>query len=152
VAENLVRRGIPTALVEATPQLLAPLDPEMASFVAAEMQAHGVDLHLGETVSALTSDTVRLASGEQLAADLVVLAIGVRPDTSLAKGAGLAIGESGGILVDGVNRTSDESIYAIGDAAEKHDVLDASSTLVPLANIANRQGRVVADHISGRPV
>jgi rhodanese-related sulfurtransferase len=93
-----------------------------------------------------------LASGEQLAADLVVLAIGVRPDTSLAKAAGIAIGESGGILVDGVNRTSDQSIYAIGDAAEKHDALDASSTLVPLANIASRQGRVVADHISGRPV
>jgi NADPH-dependent 2,4-dienoyl-CoA reductase/sulfur reductase-like enzyme/rhodanese-related sulfurtransferase len=152
VAENLVRRGIRTAIVEATLQLLAPLDPEMASFVAAEMQAHGVDLHLGETVNALTSETVRLASGEQLAADLVVLAIGVRPDTSLAKAAGIAIGESGGILVDGVNRTSDQSIYAIGDAAEKHDALDASSTLVPLANIASRQGRVVADHISGRPV
>jgi NADPH-dependent 2,4-dienoyl-CoA reductase/sulfur reductase-like enzyme/rhodanese-related sulfurtransferase len=152
VAENLVRRGIRTAIVETTPQLLAPLDPEMASFVAAEMQAHGVDLRLGETVNALTSETVRLASGEQLAADLVVLAIGVRPDTLLAKAAGIAIGESGGILVDGVNRTSDQSIYAIGDAAEKHDALDASSTLVPLANIASRQGRVVADHISGRPV
>jgi NADPH-dependent 2,4-dienoyl-CoA reductase/sulfur reductase-like enzyme/rhodanese-related sulfurtransferase len=152
VAENLVRRGIRTAIVEATAQLLAPLDPEMASVVAAEMQAHGVDLHLGETVNALTSDTVSLASGEQLDADLVVLAIGVRPDTSLAKAADLAIGESGGILVDSVNRTSDPSIYAIGDAAEKHDALDASSTLVPLANIANRQGRVAADHIGGRPV
>jgi NADPH-dependent 2,4-dienoyl-CoA reductase/sulfur reductase-like enzyme/rhodanese-related sulfurtransferase len=152
VAENLVRRGIRTAIVEATAQLLAPLDPEMASLVAVEMQSHGVELHLGETVSALTSETVSLASGEQLAADLVVLAIGVRPDTSLAKGAGLAIGESGGVLVDDVNRTSDPSIYAIGDAAEKHDALDASSTLVPLANIANRQGRVVADHINGRGV
>jgi NADPH-dependent 2,4-dienoyl-CoA reductase/sulfur reductase-like enzyme/rhodanese-related sulfurtransferase len=152
VAENLVRRGIRTAIVEATPQLLAPLDPEMASIVAAEMQTHGVELHLGETVAALTSETVTLASGEQLAADIVVLAIGVRPETSLARAAGIAIGESGGILVDRFNRTSDPSIYAIGDAAEKHDALDASSTLVPLANIANRQGRVVADHISGRRI
>ena len=152
VAENLVRRGIRTAIVEATPQLLAPLDPEMASIVALEMRKHGVVLHLGETVTAITSDAVWLASGEQLAAEMVVLAIGVRPETSLARAAGLAIGESGGIRVDRFNRTSDQSIYAIGDAAEKHDALDASSTLVPLANIANRQGRVVADHISGRRV
>ena len=152
VAENLVRRGIRTAIVEATPQLLAPLDPEMASIVALEMRKHGVVLHLGETVTAITSDAVSLASGEQLAAEMVVLAIGVRPETSLAKAAGLAIGQSGGIRVDRFNRTSDQSIYAIGDAAEKHDALDASSTLVPLANIANRQGRVVADHINGRRV
>jgi rhodanese-related sulfurtransferase len=124
----------------------------MASIVALEMRKHGVVLHLGETVTAITSDAVSLASGEQLAAEMVVLAIGVRPETSLAKAAGLAIGQSGGIRVDRFNRTSDQSIYAIGDAAEKHDALDASSTLVPLANIANRQGRVVADHINGRRV
>lgn len=152
VAENLVLRSIRTAIVEATSQLLAPLDPELASIVAVEMQEHGVELHLGETVAAVTSGTVSLLSGQNIGADLVVLAIGVRPETSLARASGLAIGESGGILVDRFNRTSDQSIYAIGDAAEKHDALDASSTLVPLANIANRQGRVVADHISGRCV
>ncbi len=152
IAENLVRRGIRVAVVEATTQVLAPLDPEMASFVAEELQTHGVSLFLGETAEEITADTVRLASGRMLAADLVILAIGVRPDTSLAENAGLLIGERGGILVNEVNLTSDPSIYAIGDAAQKFDALDASATLVPLANIANRQGRVVADHISGRAV
>ncbi|HEY5120312.1 MAG TPA: FAD-dependent oxidoreductase, partial [Acidimicrobiales bacterium] len=152
VAENLVHRGIRTAIVEATPQLLAPLDPEMASLVAEEMQSHGVSLYLGQTVEALDGACVQLAGGGQVAADLVILAIGVRPDVSLARGAGIAIGERGGVLVDDFNRTSDPNVYAIGDAAEKHDSLDASAALVPLANIANRQGRVVADHISGRKV
>lgn len=152
VAENLVGRGVRTTLVESASQLLAPLDPEMASIVAGEMRAHGVEVHLGESVTALTSRGISLASGEHLEADLVVLAIGVRPETTLARAAGLALGESGGILVDRFGRSSDTSIYAIGDAAEKHDALDASSTLVPLANIAVRQGRVVADHICGRRV
>jgi NADPH-dependent 2,4-dienoyl-CoA reductase/sulfur reductase-like enzyme/rhodanese-related sulfurtransferase len=152
VAENLAQRGIRTAIVEATPQLLAPLDPEMATLVAEEMQTHGVSLYLDQTVEALGADSVRLAGGRLVAADLVILAIGVRPDVSLAKAAGVEVGPRGGVLVDDFNRTSDPSIYAIGDAAEKHDSLDASATLVPLANIANRQGRVVADHISGRKV
>jgi NADPH-dependent 2,4-dienoyl-CoA reductase/sulfur reductase-like enzyme/rhodanese-related sulfurtransferase len=152
IAENLVRRGIRVSVVEATTQVLAPLDAEMASFVAEELQTHGVSLYLGETAEGITADAVRLASGRVLAADLVILAIGVRPDTSLAESAGLLIGERGGILVDEVNLTSVPSIYAIGDAAQKLDALDASATLVPLANIANRQGRVVADHISGRAI
>jgi rhodanese-related sulfurtransferase len=95
---------------------------------------------------------VRLSSGQIVPADLVVVAIGVRPETGLARLAGLAIGERGGIAVDEFNRTSVENIYAVGDAAEKTDALDGSPTLVPLANIANRQGRVVADHIAGRRV
>jgi NADPH-dependent 2,4-dienoyl-CoA reductase/sulfur reductase-like enzyme len=152
VAENLVQRGIRTAIVEATPQLLAPLDPEMASLVAEEMQSHGVSLYLGRTVEAVETESVQLAGGGLVAADLVILAIGVRPDVTLAQDAGITIGERGGVLVDNFNRTSDPSVYAIGDAAEKRDSLDASAALVPLANIANRQGRVVADHISGRTV
>lgn len=152
VAENLVQRGIRTAIVEATPQLLAPLDPEMASLVAEEMQSHGVSLYLGRTVEAVETESVQLAGGGLVAADLVILAIGVRPDVALAQDAGITIGERGGVLVDDFNRTSDPSVYAIGDAAEKRDSLDASAALVPLANIANRQGRVVADHISGRTV
>jgi NADPH-dependent 2,4-dienoyl-CoA reductase/sulfur reductase-like enzyme/rhodanese-related sulfurtransferase len=152
VAENLVQRGIRTAIVEATPQLLAPLDPEMAPLVAEEMQSHGVSLYLGRTVEAVETESVQLAGGGLVAADLVILAIGVRPDVALAQDAGITIGERGGVLVDDFNRTSDPSVYAIGDAAEKRDSLDASAALVPLANIANRQGRVVADHISGRTV
>ena len=155
IAENLIHRGIKTALVEAMPQVLAPLDPEMASLVAKEMALQGVELHLADGVSTIDSATVTLTSGVVLQADLVILAIGVRPDTSLAKAADIKIGTRGGIEVDDFNRTSDPDIYAVGDAAEKVDALDGEATLVPLANLANRHGRVAADHISGlitRPV
>lgn len=151
-AENLVHRGIRTSLVEAQDQVLAPLDPEMALQVAEEMRRHGVDLHLGTGLASVEEDGVILSDGTRLPADLVILAIGVRPDTSLARTADLVVGPRGGIMVDAVNRTSDPHIYAIGDAAEKIDALDGESILVPLANIANRQGRVVADHLMGRPV
>ncbi|MGA7833640.1 MAG: FAD-dependent oxidoreductase [Acidimicrobiales bacterium] len=152
LAENLVHRGIATTVVEATDQVLAPLDPEMASPVADELRRHGVVLYLGDSVESITPESVRLASGQLVPADLVVVAIGVRPETGLARMAGLAIGERGGIAVDPFNRTSVENVYAIGDAAEKSDALDGSATLIPLANIATRQGRVVADHIAGREV
>lgn len=155
IAENLVHRGIKTSLVEATPQVLAPLDPEMATLVSKEMALQGVELHLSDGVSTIDADTVTLSSGKVLSAALVILAIGVRPDTSLAKAADIKIGERGGIEVDDFNRTSDHDIYAVGDAAQKNDALDGTATLVPLANLANRHGRVVADHIAGlttRPV
>ena len=155
IAENLIHRGIKTALVEAMPQVLAPLDPEMASLVAKEMALQGVELHLADGVSSIDPSTVTLTSGAVLPADLVILAIGVRPDTSLAKAADIKVGARGGIEVDDFNRTSDPDIYAVGDAAEKVDALDGEATLVPLANLANRHGRVAADHISGlitRPV
>jgi len=152
VAENLAHRGIATTVVEAADQVLAPLDPEMASPVAEELRRHGIALHIGDSVEAITADSARLASGQLVPADLVVVAIGVRPETGLARLAGLAIGERGGIAVDEVNRTSVANVYAIGDAAEKFDALDGVATLVPLANIANRQGRFVADHIAGREV
>lgn len=152
IAENLVRLGVGTAIVEATPQLLAPLDPEMARPVADEMRRNGVRLHLGESVDEVRSGTVRLSNDTELAADLVVLAIGVRPETSLAEAACLKVGRHHGVIVDDVNRTSDPSIYAIGDVVEQHHAIDGSPAPVPLANIANRQGRVVADHIAGRVV
>jgi NADPH-dependent 2,4-dienoyl-CoA reductase/sulfur reductase-like enzyme/rhodanese-related sulfurtransferase len=152
IAENLVHRGVATALVEATDQVLAPLDPEMASPVAEELRRRGVSLHLGDSVREVSTRDVQLASGEVVPADLVVVAIGMRPDTFLARAAGLAVGERGGIAVDEFNRTSDPRIYAVGDAAEKVDALDGTSTLVPLANLANRHGRVAADHIAGRAV
>jgi len=152
IAENLIHRGIATTIVEATAQVLAPLDPEMVAPVATELRRHGVSLFLESAVEAITSKDVRLASGETVPADVVIVAIGVRPDTSLARSAGLAIGERGGVVVDEFNRTSAMNIYAIGDVAEKEDALDGSSTLVPLANLANRHGRIVADHIAGRVV
>lgn len=150
IAENLIHKGIPTTVVEAAPQVLAPLDPEMATIVANEMCKHGVTLHLGVSAKDVTPTSVVLSDETVLDAELVIMAIGVRPDTSLAKAAGLTIGTRGGIEVDEFNRTSNHDIYAVGDAAEKRDALDGSATLVPLANLANRHGRVVADHIAGR--
>ena len=152
VAENLRHRGIDTTIVDVAAQVLDPLDPEMAQLAAEELMRNGVRLCLGAAVVAVHQSTVELDSGEILDADLVVVAVGMRPETGLARDAGLTIGPRGGIAVDDFNRTSDLSIYAVGDAVEKLDALDGSSTLVPLANIANRQGRVVADHIAGRPV
>jgi len=155
IAENLVHRKIPTALVEATDQVLMPLDPELATLVSQEMRSHGVDLRLGASVVKINPDSVELSNGQILPAEIVILAIGVRPEIGLAKAAGLGIGARNGIKVDEFNRTSNLDIYAVGDAAEKTDALDGNATLVPLANLANRHGRVVADHICGitvRPV
>jgi rhodanese-related sulfurtransferase len=122
----------------------------MATLVAKEMRKHGVSLHLGVSAKDVTPESVVLSDGTVLDAELVIMAIGVRPDTALAKAAGLTIGTRGGIEVDDFNRTSSHDIYAVGDAAEKTDAIDGSATLVPLANLANRHGRVVADHIAGR--
>ena len=152
IAENLIHKGITTSVIEASDQVLAPLDPEMATLVAKEMRLQKVDLRLGVSVSAINPKTVTLSDGTELPAELVILAIGVRPDISLAKNAGLETGTRNGIKVDEFNRTSNKDIYAIGDVAEKTDALDGEATLVPLANIANRHGRVVADHINGRAV
>jgi len=152
IAENLIHRGIKTSMIEASDQVLAPLDPEMASLVAREIRANGVELYLGASAVKIDDATVEISSGEIVAADLVIMAIGVRPDIHLAQDAGLEIGPRKGIKVDEFNLTSDKNIYAIGDVAEKTDSLDGSSTLVPLANIANRHGRIVADHIAGRKI
>lgn len=152
LTENLVRRGLSVALVEATDQVMAPLDPEMVQPLHARMREHGVRLELGAQVTAIEPGHVVLATGERIAADVVVAAIGVRPDTRLAEAAGLPIGARGGVLVDGHLRTGDPAIYAVGDAVEKRDALDGSEVLVPLANTANLQGRRVADIIAGREV
>lgn len=151
-AENLHRRGLRVTVVEATDQILAPLDVELAELVHDELRRHQIRLALGAGLARVLPDEVELANGQRLPADLVVLAIGVRPDTALAKNAGLAIGPRGGIRVDATMRTSDPHIYAVGDAVEKPDHVGADPTLIPLANTANRQGRLVADALCGRPV
>ena len=152
IAENLIHKGIPTSIIEAAPQVLAPLDIEMASFVHTELERNGVNLFLGKSVVAIGEKTVELSDGRHVDGEIVIMAIGVRPDVGLAKNAGITIGERGGIDANEFNQTSDKDIYAIGDAAQKKDALDGTSTLVPLANLANRHGRVVADHILGRDV
>ena len=151
-AENLRHRNIDVSLIEAAPQVLAPLDIELGNLVAKEIRNHGVDLHLGAAVTAIEDKLVTLQDGKQIETELVILAIGVKPETTLATAAGIEIGSRGGIKVNEYQQTSDPSIYAVGDAAEKIDALDNSSTLIPLANIANRHGRVVADHICGHAV
>ncbi len=151
MTENLLHAGITVGLVEATDQVMAPLDPEMVAPVHAALRKAGVDLRLGTAVTAVNAGTVTLDTGEELPADVVVAAIGVRPDTRLAADAGLQVGPRGGIAVDDEHRTSDPDIYAVGDAVEKKDALDGGSVLVPLANTANLQGRRVADHIAGLP-
>ncbi|MFN8045336.1 MAG: FAD-dependent oxidoreductase [Dermatophilaceae bacterium] len=151
MAENLVHRGLHVALVEATPQVMAPLDPEMVAPVHDALRRAGVDLHLGRSVTVIGDHDVTLSDGTVLPAAVVVASIGVRPDTSLAEGAGLRIGPRGGIWVDEQLRTSDPHIYAVGDAVEKVDGLSHEASLVPLANTANLQGRRVADVIAGLP-
>jgi len=151
-AENLAGWGIRTTVVEAADQVLTPLDPELAVLVAAELVAEGVAVATGVGVAEVTDAGVVLADGRTIAGDLVVAAIGVRPDARLAEMAGLALGPHGGIAVDADGRTSAADVYAVGDAVEKADSVGGGSSLIALANIANRQGRRVADTICGRTV
>jgi NADPH-dependent 2,4-dienoyl-CoA reductase/sulfur reductase-like enzyme/rhodanese-related sulfurtransferase len=151
VAENLVARGIGVTIVEAAPQVLSPFDPELAVLVADELAAHGVRVETGATVASIGERSVTLTDGRTLPADLVLGAIGVRPDAELARAAGIELGPNGGIAVDDANRTSDPDIYAVGDVTEKPDAISRATSLIALANVANRQGRRVADHIAGRP-
>ena len=150
MAENLVVQGIDVTIVEATPQVLPPLDPELAILVEDELVAHGVHVETGATVASVDDTTVTLADGRTLSAELVVGAIGVRPDVRIAEAAGLELGPSGGIAVTDTNQTNDPDIYAVGDAVEKSDAVSHTKSLIALANVANRQGRRVADHIAGR--
>ncbi len=151
MAENLVGQGIDVTVVEATPQVLPPLDPELAVLVRDELVAHGIHVEVGATVGSVEECTLTLTDGRVLAADLVVGAIGVRPDVGIAEQAGLELGPSGGIRVNEANETSDPDIYAVGDAVEKADAISHAASLIALANVANRHGRRVADHIAGRP-
>ncbi|MHA7133919.1 FAD-dependent oxidoreductase [Oerskovia turbata] len=159
VAENLVHRGLDVTLVELADQVLAPLDPEMAIRVRHELEANGVHVRTSTQVAALGPDTASLAAADgsprgDVPADLVIAAIGVRPDVELAVLAGAQVGPRGGILVDEDLRTTVPDVYAVGDAATKRDALAATgaedATLIPLANLANRHGRHVADVILGR--
>ena len=150
MAENLVAQGIDVTIVEATPQVLAPLDPELAILVRDELTTHGVHIETGATLASVEDKAVALVDGRVLRADLVVGAIGVRPDVGLAERAGLNLGPSGGIVVNEANQTNDPDIYAVGDAVEKPDAISHATSLIALANVANRQGRRVADHIAGR--
>jgi len=148
-AENLARQGIRVTIVEALDQILSPLDPELAILVTAELVRNGIDVRTDTAVTEVTEEGVVTTGGRRVAGQMVVGSIGVRPDVGLAEMAGLRIGNHGGIAVDDQNRTSDPDIYAVGDAVEKPDRVGGHHSLVALANVANRQGRRVADHICG---
>lgn len=152
MVENLAHRGLDVTLVELGDQVLPPLDPEMAAPVADRLRDAGVDVRLGTQVTTLGSDTATLSDGTTVPAEFVLGSIGVRPDTNLAKGAGLELGPRGGIRVDDALRTSDPHIWAIGDAVEKVDAITGEPRLVALAGLANRHGRLAADSIAGRRV
>jgi NADPH-dependent 2,4-dienoyl-CoA reductase/sulfur reductase-like enzyme/rhodanese-related sulfurtransferase len=154
MAEQFARSGKAVSLVELTPQVLPLLDAPVTQLLADELRRHRVELILGDSVAAFeAADALacRLASGRVLAADLVVLSVGVRPDTALARTAGLTLGSRGHIRVNGFMQTSDPNIYAAGDAIETEDFISHEPTAVPLGGPANRQGRLVADHVF-RPV
>lgn len=148
--ENLVARGAQVTLVQRGAQVLSPLDPEMASPLAEEIRAHGVDLRLGTQIDSIERGAVVLSDGSRIPAAFVVDAAGVVPETVLAAEAGLRIGESGGIWVDSANRTSDPHVFAVGDGVEKQDLVGGDAALVTMAGLANRHGRMVADVIAGR--
>ncbi len=154
-AENLIHRGFSVTLLQRGDQVLGPLDKENARVVEGYMKKHGVDIVLGDGAAAFKEaakgglDVVG-ESGKIYHADVVFLAIGVRPDTTLAKMAGLEIGERGGIRVDDQMHTSDPDIFAVGDAVEVKDFMTGEWSLVALAGPANRQGRIAADVIAGR--
>jgi NADPH-dependent 2,4-dienoyl-CoA reductase/sulfur reductase-like enzyme/rhodanese-related sulfurtransferase len=155
MVENLVHRGFEVTLVEMLDQVLAPLDREHARLVEAHLKRHGVNLAISDGVAGFKqaangSLVVDTKSGKTHPADLVILALGVRPDTTLAKQAGLVIGERGGIRVDEHMRTSHPDIFAVGDAVEVKDFVTGQWSLIALAGPANRQGRIAADVIAGR--
>ncbi len=149
LAENLVHRGIRTTLVEALPQLMPTLDVEMAWPLVERARFKGLEVKLQAQVTEITAEGVTVASGEHLAADFTVVAVGARPNTELAIAAGLTMGDAGGVRVDDQQRTSDPHIWAVGDVAEKPR--PDGHSLVPLAGLANRHGRLAADSIMGRP-
>ena len=152
LAENLQHRGIQTTIVEFRDTILPQFDPEMIEPLQAELTNHGIELALGAETEVVLPNSLKLKDGREIAADLVVAAIGVVADHSLAVDAGLKIGEAGGIWVDEQLRTSDPNIYAVGDAAEKTSALTGQNQMIWLANLANRHGRLVADVIAGEPV
>ncbi len=154
LAENFVRRGIATTVVERSEQILTPFDKEMVTPLVHELANKGVTLLLGQTAEALEETSEGLVaclnSGRRLPAQLVIFGVGVHPESKLAVDAGLEVGRGGGIRVNEFLQTSDACIYAVGDAIEVKDVLSGEPTQIPLAGPANRQGRIAADNVFGR--
>ena len=152
LAENLQHRGIETTIVEFRENILPQFDPEMIEPMQQVLVEHGIKLALSSETEEVLGNTLRLKDGSIIPADLVVAAIGVVADNKLAVDAGLTIGSAGGILVDDQMQTSNEHVYAVGDAAEKTSFITGQNQMIWLANLANRHGRLVADVIAGQSV
>lgn len=154
MAENLIERGLKVTVVQRTKQVMEPLDYEMAQIVHTELEKHGAELVLEDGLKEFTNNgqTVVLDSGAEIQADMVILAIGVQPESNLAKEAGLEVGVRGAIKVNEYLQTSDPSIFSVGDAIEVKDYVSGFDSFVPLAGPANRQGRIVADYINGKEI
>lgn len=154
MAESLVERKLSVSLVELEPQVMGIIDPEMAAPLADELRLNGVHLMLNTSVSAIAEESgalnVQLSNGQNVRTQMVIVAVGVRPENRLAKDAGLRVGSRGGIVVNPNMQTGDPAIYAIGDAVEVMDFVLGTPAIIPLAGPANRQGRIAADHICGR--
>lgn len=155
MAEALIHRGIETTMVELSDQIMPPIDPEMAVPLHQEMRRNGVRLRLKDALEGIEDVDGRLhltmRSGPAIETDMVILAIGVRPESRLAKAAGLAVGKMGGIQVNKHMQTSVDHIWAVGDAVEVKDFVTGKAAQIPLAGPANRQGRIVADNLFGIP-
>lgn len=152
LAENLRHLDVPVTIVQRGASVLSQFDPEMIEPLQARLEKHQVVILLNSEPSEITATEVVLTNGRRVAADLVFSAAGVAPDNWLAVEAGLKIGETGGLWVDDQQRTSDPDIFAAGDAVEKHGEVTGTQMLVPLANLANRHGRLIADAIAGQAV
>ena len=148
-AENLSKAGMDVTVVELAPQVLPVMDPEMSEPLRQAMLDNGITVELSTSVTEVKLDSVVLSDGREIPAELVLMSVGVRPRIELAQAAGLTIGPRGGIAVDDHMRTSASGIWAVGDAIEQTDPLAGDAQLVPLANLANRQGRRAADDIAG---
>lgn len=153
VAENLKERGINVTLVEAAPHILAPFDTDMVVMAEKELNDNGVNLILGDGVKSFKDNEnyvdITLGSGKSIRAELVVLAIGVAPETSFLKGSGIEFGPKGHIIVNDKMETNIESVFAVGDAVEVVDFVNGQKTAIPLAGPANKQGRIAADNVCG---
>lgn len=149
-AENLRKAGYNVSLIEATDQILRPFDYDMVQILHKEIYDNGINLIVGDKVEKFKKDTVILSSGKTINTKIVVMAIGVMPETALVKGADLEIGETGAIKVDQNYKTSDDDIYAVGDAIEVYNSLTHSKVKLSLAGPAQKQARSVADHINGK--
>jgi NADPH-dependent 2,4-dienoyl-CoA reductase/sulfur reductase-like enzyme len=153
MAENLRERGLGVALVEAAPHILAPFDSDMVVLPEKELVENGIGLHLNDGVKSFreigNQVEVTLNSGTALSADMIVLAIGVAPDTAFLKDSGIELGPRGHILVNDRMQTNVDGIYAVGDAIEVVDYVTKAKTAIPLAGPANKQGRIAADNVAG---